>query len=289
MVDTFKPVWALTGWLLGEDDHVIPPLPQGLPADFATALEVHVRALVDYQNTEYALLYLDRLGRFHGRHGVGDALFHEIADLLARRMMFNDPIQVARIVLGKIEPADARLDLPNGLYRPEVQEIVAMMPRNFAEMLVSALTSLKMLRGRLRIHVGGLWGRARLRLLMLFRRIRPASLRYVKESSSTERWLHMIDRALTRQPSATAEVVRSISMVQGQGAGYRLALANWDLMVTRLAKPVFDGELVLPQLAEALGRARSAAVADPSGEELRRTIADIRAAAEQAPHRAAGS
>ena len=33
--------------------------------------------------------------------------------------------------------------------------------------------------------------------------------------------------------------------------------------MTRLAKPVFDGDLVLPQLAEALGRARSAASSRP--------------------------
>jgi hypothetical protein len=112
-------------------------------------------------------------------------------------------------------------------------------------------------------------------------------LRLASARLFTERWLHMIDRALTKQPAAVAEVVRSIGIVSGHGAGYRLALANWDLIISRLAKPVFDGDLVLPQLAEALGRARSAALSDPGGEELRRIVADIRAEAEQAPSRRA--
>ena len=75
--------------------------------------------------------------------------------------------------------------------------------------------------------------------------------------------------------------------MHGQGAGYRLALANWDLIITRLAKPVFDGDLVLPQLAEALVQARNSAMADPSGGELLRTVTEIRATAEQAASRRA--
>jgi hypothetical protein len=282
VAEKLKPFQALADWLLGEDDHHIPPLPQGVAGDFAQALERHVRMLVEFQNTEYALLYLDRLGRFHERRGVSAELFHEIADLLAARMSFNDPIRVAQIVLGQAplaDPETSTIAPPNNLYRPEMQEFFAMFPRDQAEMIADALAAIKMLRGRMRIYTDRAWGRVRLRMFLRFRRIRPSSLRYAKESSSTERWLHMIDRALTKQPAAVTEVVRSIGLVSGYGANYRLSLENWNLIINRLAKPVFDGELALPQLPEALSRARSAAIADASGEELRRTIADIRATA----------
>ena len=73
-----KPFRALGNWLLGEDDHHIPPVPQGLPADFAQALDQHVRMLVEFQNTEYAVLYLDRLGRFHERR------WHQLRRCFAR-------------------------------------------------------------------------------------------------------------------------------------------------------------------------------------------------------------
>jgi hypothetical protein len=273
---------ALTNWLLGEDDKHIPPLPDGLADDFAQTLERHVRMLVEFQNTEYASLYLDRLGRFHERHGISAELFHEIADLLAARMSFNDPIRVAQIVLGQAplaDPATSTIAPANNLYRPEIQEFVAMFPRDQAGLIADGLAAMKMLRGRMRIHLDRAWGIIRLRMFLRFRRIRPMSLRYARESSSTERWLHMIDRALTKQPGAVAEVVRSVSLVSGYGAAYRLSLENWNLIINSLAKPVFDGELVLPQLPVALARARNAAIADASGEELRRTIADIRATA----------
>lgn len=281
-----RPFQALTNWLLGEDDQQIPPLPQGLPEDFTRALDAHARMLVEFQNTDYALLYLDRLGRFHERHGVSAELLHEIADLLAARMSFNDPIRVAQIVLGRAQlaiPATSIIDPPNGIYRPEVVEFVAMFPREYAEMIADALAWVRMLRGRMRIRIDGNRGRLRLHAFLKFRRIRPQSLRYVREGASIERWLHMIDRALTKQPAAVAEVVRSILVVHGHGANYRLSLENWNLIVNMLAKPVFDGALALPQLSAALARARSAALGDPSGEELRRTIAEIRSTAVSVP------
>jgi hypothetical protein len=280
----------LGSWLFGEDHHHIPPLPAGLPDDFARALEAHVRMLVEFQNTEYAMLYLDRLGRFHSRRGVSAELFHEIADLLAVRMSFNDPIRVAQIVLGRAplaDPASSTIDPPNKVYRPEYEEFLAMLPRDYAETISDGLAMVKMLRGRMRIHLDRSIDLARLKFFLLFRRIRPQSLRYAKENSGIERWLHMIDRAIVKHPSALVEVVRSIRLVSGYGANHRLSLANWTLIMTSLAKPVFDGELALPNLAGALTRARDAATADASGEELRRTIADIRAQA--APGVASGA
>jgi hypothetical protein len=281
-----KPFQALANWLFGEDDQQIPAPPQGLPDDLAQALGAHLRMLVEFQNTDYAALYLDRLGRFYGRHDVGAELFREIADRLAERMSFNDPIRVSQIVLGRAplaDPATSTIDPPNNLYRPEIQEFVAMFPRDQAETIADALAWAKMLRGRMRIHIDRKRGRARLHVFLKFRRIRPQSLRYARENSSIERWLHMIDRALAKQPSAASEVVRSILMVRGYGANHRLSLENWNLVINGLAKPVFDGEMVLPQLASALAAARSAASNDASGEELRRTIADIRSTAGSAP------
>jgi hypothetical protein len=280
-----KPFEALGNWLFGEDGQQIPSLPQGLPAELAQALDRHVRMLVEFQNTEYAELYLDRLGRFHERHGVDTGLFHEIADLLAVRMSFNDPIRVSQIVLERAplaDPANRTIDPPNNVYRPEVQEFVGMFPREYAETIADTLAWMKMLRGRMRIRLDGNRGRARLRFFLKFRRIRPQSLRHGRESSSIERWLHMVDRALTKQPGATAEVVRSVRIIRGFGANHRLSLENWNLIINSLAKPAFDGALVLPNLAAALAAACSAALNDASGEELRRTIADIRSTAASA-------
>jgi hypothetical protein len=278
MAEAIRPLRALTNYLLGEDDQHSPPLPDGLSPDLSAVIAQHVEMLVEFQNTEYAALYLDRLGRFHDRYGISSGLFREIADLLALRMSFNDPIRVAQIVLRRAPQADpvaGRIDPPNGLYRPEIREIVEMLPRDQAESLADGLMAIKMLRGRLRIHVDRGKGPLLLRLFVRCRRLRPSSLRFVRENSSVERWLHMIDRSLAKCPDAVAEVVRSAAIVSGYGASYHLSLTNWNLAINKLAKPVFDGELDLPQLPAALAQVRSAAGADLSGEELRRVIADV--------------
>lgn len=276
MAAALRPIRMLNNYLLGEDEQHVPPLPPGLPVDLAPIIAGHVRMLVEFQNTDYARLYLDRLGRFFDRFDVSQALFGEIADLLAARMALNDPPRIAQLVLGRARHAPPPA-LADDLYRPEMQEIVAMFPRDQAQRIANALTRLRLLRGRMRIRPATPRGRRTLALFALFRRIRPMSLRMRRESAAVERWLHMIDRALTRQPEAVAQVVRSAGIVTGHGAFYRLALANWHLLINTLAKPVFDGEAAMPHLSQVLRRAQETLMQDPSGELFRRHLAEIRA------------
>ena len=104
-------------------------------------------------------------------------------------------------------------------------------------------------------------------------------IRYAKERNWVERWLHMIDRALTRQPAAASAIVKTATMVQGYGDAYRHGLADWHAIVDGLVKPTFDGLLRLPDLAGAVAEARSAAMPDPRQAALTRKIAEIRARA----------
>ena len=136
-----RPIRLLSNYLLGDDDQHIPPLPQGLPEDLERIVDGHVRMLVEFQNTDYALLYLDRLGRFFGRFDVPRALFGKIVDLLAQRMALNDPPRMAQLVLGRARHAPPPA-FPDDLYRPEMQEIVAMFPKDQAQIIANVLTRL---------------------------------------------------------------------------------------------------------------------------------------------------
>ena len=60
---------------------------------------------------------------------------------------------------------------------------------------------------------------------------------------------------------------------------YRYGLADWHAIIDGLAKPTFDGVLNLPDLAGAIGEARSAALPDPRQAALKRKIAEVRARA----------
>lgn len=276
-----NPFRATIDYLLGDDDQDLPALPQRLTGDLVPVISAHVRSLVEFQNTDYAALYLDRLGRFHHRHGIDEATFRQIADLLAARMSFNDPVRVAQIVLGRAPygPPPDTLNLAGGLYRPEVQEVVAALPAGLARKLGNGLRRMRMLGGRFRIRTASVGGRFKLRLLVRLRRLRPMSLRYATEHSATERWLHMIDRALVKQPDAVKEIVNSISIVKGWGANYRLALQNWHYLIDHLAKPVFDGKCRLKNLPASLAIARISLTSDTTGEAMRAVVASARSAA----------
>jgi hypothetical protein len=85
--------------LVGPADVAPAELPVGLPEAVLPAARVGVALLTDYQSPAYAQLYCDRLRRFIGRRGVDDALFAEIARLLAARMAYHDAIRIAQLKL----------------------------------------------------------------------------------------------------------------------------------------------------------------------------------------------
>ena len=111
------------------------------------------------------------------------------------------------------------------------------------------------------------------------RRWRLFSVRYAKERVWVERWLHMIDRGLTKQPQAVCEIIQTATMIEGYGVAYRQGLADWHAIIDGLAKPTFDGVLPLSDLAGAIAEARAAAMPDPRQVALKRKIAEIRARA----------
>jgi hypothetical protein len=123
------------------------------------------------------------------------------------------------------------------------------------------------------------WGIGRLKVEAWLRRWRMFSIRYAQERVWVERWLHMIARALAKQPQAVGAVVETATMMQGFGDPYRRGLADWHAIIDGLAKPTFDGDLPLTDLAGAIAQARAAIMPDPRQVALKRAIAEIRARA----------
>ena len=131
----------------------------------------------------------------------------------------------------------------------------------------------------IRFSTASRWGIRRLKIEAALRRWRLFSVRYAKERVWVERWLHMIGRSLVKQPQAVSAIVQTATMIQGYGDVYRQGLADWHAIIDGLAKPTFDGELPLADLAGAVAEARAAAMPDPRQVALKRVIAEIRARA----------
>ena len=140
----------------------------------------------------------------------------------------------------------------------------------------------------IRFSTASRWGIRRLKIEAGLRRWRLFSVRYAKERVWVERWLHMIDRSLTKQPAAAPAIVQTATMIQGYGDVYRQGLADWHAIIDGLAKPTFDGVLALPDLAGAVAEARAAALPDPRQAALKRKIAEITARVPAGANAAAG-
>ena len=266
--------------VIGEQDDTPPYLPDGLPEAVVSIASDGIHLLIEYQGTAYAKLYVDRLRRFVGKRGVDETMLGEIARLMAMRMSYQDPIRIAqqKLIELEIDPDTPRAD---DIRKFRLDELIDVLPTVVAEPILDTLDWLGWMHKRVSIHFNNKsrLGIRRLKIEASLRRWRRYSIRYAKERAWVERWLHMIDRALTKQPGAAREIVQSATMVQGYGDAYRYGLADWHAIIDALAKPVFDGVLSLPDLASAIAEARAAALPDPRQAALKRKIAEIRAKA----------
>jgi hypothetical protein len=264
---------------IGDDDDEPPFLPDALPDAVAPVVSDAIHMLIDYQGNAYAKLYVTRLQRFVGRRDVNDAMLGEIARLTAMRMSYQDPIRLAQLKLAELEAGGAP---SHDIRRFRFDELIGALPAVVAEPVLDTFEWLGWeVRRRvpIRFSTRSRWGIRRLKIEAGLRRWRLFSVRYAKERVWVERWLHMIDRSLTKQPRAASAMVQTATMVQGYGDAYRQGLADWHAIIDGLAKPTFDGVLPLPDLAAAVAEARTAVTPDPRQAVLKRTIAEIRARA----------
>ena len=280
---------------IGEGDGTAPFLPVGLPDSVEPEVSEGIHLLMDYQGARYAKLYVERLRRFIGKPGVDEAMFGEVARLMAMRMSYQDPVRIAQLKLAELDPGagDPPARAADDVRKFRLDELVEALPAAIAEPILGILERLGWVHKQvsIRFSTKNRWRIRRLKIEASLRRWRRFSVRYARERVWVERWLHMIDRALTRQPEAASAIVQTATMVQGYGDAYRQGLADWHAIIDGLAKPTFDGVLPLGDLAGAVAEARTAALAaaspDPRQAALKRTIAEIRARALAARENAA--
>jgi hypothetical protein len=266
---------------IGDDEDTPPFLPEGLPDGTAPIVSEAIHRLIDYQGTGYANLYVHRLRRFIGRRDVDDGMFAEIARLMVMRMCYEDPIRIAQLKLAEIENNPDHPRSADDVRKFRLDEVVGALPAIVAEPLLDVLERLGWVHKpvSMRFSTATRWGIRRLKIEAALRRWRLFSVRYAGERLWVERWLHMIDRSLTKQPRAVSAIVQTATMVQGYGDAYRQGLADWHAIIDGLVKPTFDGVLPLADVAGAVAEARAATMPDPRQAALKRVIAEIRARA----------
>ncbi|MGY3448488.1 DUF6537 domain-containing protein [Bradyrhizobium sp. USDA 4353] len=273
--------------VIGDHEGEPPFLPEGLSEAAAEAVSDGIHLLTEYQGASYAQLYVDRIKRFVRRPDVDAAMLCEIAQHLAARMAYEDLIRIAQLRLMSLErgrrPGGRETD---DVRRFRLDELLGALPQAIADSMMTGFEQIGWLgrrRIKVRFSVRSRFAVRRLKLMAGLRRWRLQSVRYAEERAWVERWLHMIARALDKQPAAAHAVIETATMIQGQGDAYRQGLADWHAIIDGLAKPTFDGVLPISDLAAAITEARAVALAEPGQGALKRTIAQIRARAQPAP------
>jgi hypothetical protein len=194
------------------------------------------------------------------------------------RMAYDDAIEMAQSKFAEYETVSVKPPADD-VNKLRLDELVSSLPEMVADPVLWGLDYAGWLHlpVTMRFSAAGRFSLRRLKIESSLKRWRLSSVRYAKERVWVERWLHMIDRSLTKQPAAAAEVVRTADMVRGFGSSYRQGLLDWNLIIDSLVKPTFDGVLSVSDLAGAIIEAREAVRPDPRQVSLKRAVAEIRA------------
>jgi indolepyruvate ferredoxin oxidoreductase beta subunit len=120
-------------------------------------------------------------------------------------------------------------------------------------------------------------GFARLRLLAGLRWWRPHTYRYVEEQAEIERWLTQIRAAAPLGIDLAREIAECARLIKGYGDTHKRGLGNYRRIADEVIAPALAGKMTPRAAADAVANARVAALADPEGETLSRTLAAIAA------------
>ena len=262
------------------------------PVASLDVVEEVIRRLTAYQDRRYATLYLDRLDTIEALSRTAEAvdLLRETARHLAVRMSFEDVIRVAQAKTSAERVARVRAEVrakdPEPLiitehFKPGIEEIAAILPPGPARRLLAwGERSGRLGKTYFSMHVRTttILGFARLRLVAGLRWWRPRSFRYVEEQAEIERWLEQIRAASRLSLDLAREIAELARLIKGYGDTYKRGLGSYRRIADEVIAPALAGRLPPRVAADAVANARVAALADPEGESLSKTLAAIASA-----------
>jgi indolepyruvate ferredoxin oxidoreductase beta subunit len=266
-------------------------LESGFPASTREVLREGTARLIDFQDEDYALEYLERLASMlkvddpQGGRARGHALTRETGRHLALWMSYEDAIRVAQLKTRPARMARVRADLGakpgepmmiREFLDPGLEEIAAILPRPLARVLLALARRyprLKRWRRPMAVRTDTVLGFFQLWLLARLRRIRRWSHRFAEEQALIGRWLSAVRAAAEQDYELGLETVQCARLIKGYGDTYDRGRGNFLRIYDKLLAPALSGGAWPP--ADSIRRVREAALADPEGKSLERALADL--------------
>ena len=248
----------------------------------------------DYQDNAYATLYLDRLDTVWAaeRAAGGDgSVTAETGRHLALWMTYEDVIRVAQIKtranrLQKVQRGSgAKGEQPvivTEFLKPGIDEFASILPPALGRRLVGWAERT----GRhnafnvgLHIRTSTALGFALLRLMASLKGWRRRGYRFGVEQQGIERWLEAIRQAMAKDRAVAREIAECARLIKGYSDTHRRGTGNFRRIMETLVTPALSTSNVRPDFyanaAAAIATARKAALADPEGQTLDRTLAQL--------------
>jgi indolepyruvate ferredoxin oxidoreductase beta subunit len=239
-----------------------------------------VRRLIDYQDPDYAGLYLDRLAEVARALRQQDiVLVRETARHLALWMSYEDTIRVADLktrgsrferVRSEVRAQVDQLLAINEFMHPRLEEICETLPASLGRWLMRPHWVHRLVRrftreGRV-VTTSSLRGYLMLYAVSRMRGWRRATLRYQVENARIEHWLSQLLEAAQRNTALAVEVAQCQRLVKGYSDTHARGLANYEKVMTAVARA---GALLAPATLREL---REAALADEHGKKLQEAL-----------------
>jgi indolepyruvate ferredoxin oxidoreductase beta subunit len=248
--------------------------------DFAPALHPvlfeGVRRLIDYQDPDYAGLYLDRMAAIAALPaGEDHRLQRETARHLALWMSYEDTARVAALktrasrfdrVRGEAGVKEGQLLAINEYMHPRLQEICETLPGGLGRWLMGSgwprrLVERMTRKGRV-VRTSSLSGYLMLCAVAATKRWRRSTTRYAEENRRIEEWLQRIAGTAAYHPELAIELAQCQRLVKGYSDTHERGLRNYDTVMAAFQRA---GTRMAPATLREL---RDAALADEQGHQL---------------------
>jgi indolepyruvate ferredoxin oxidoreductase, beta subunit len=249
-----------------------------LPAFLREVATHGLERTIDFQDTAYGTLYLERVGQLTAAVTRPDPqsqhALTETARRLALWMAYEDVPRVAEL---KIRPERfARIRRESGMLpdqllqvvdylKPGAEEIAALLPKAWGERVMRRIANGKSLpfTGRgIHLKSTSIAGHTLLRILAAFKHTRRGSLRYSEENAAIEIWLAAMATALSRDPGFASALAELPRVLKGYAETHVRGRANYkaifDNLVTSALKDRSETVSVVP-----LRKAIATALAEP--------------------------
>jgi indolepyruvate ferredoxin oxidoreductase beta subunit len=237
-----------------------------------------LRKVVDFQDTAYGHLYLDRVAAIFAKDDAGrdHLLTREAAKYIANAMAYDDVIKVADLktrrqrfarIGSEMQLSDDQQLRLTEFFHPRAEEIAGLLPAGLgarietSEKWMAALTRL-FDKGR-RLRSDRLHHFAMLYFLGGRRKWRLKTLRHAHEERHLKSWLDTATGLLTKDYDLAVEVIRCRRLIKGYSDTHSRGLSKFDRVIAVSATLAGRDDA-----ADWLRRLREAALQDEAGTAL---------------------